>query len=85
LSPDPIGIGDGLNVYCYVSGDPVNFHDPRGTMKKIFQKIKAGFNKCFGGGMRNNNADGVGNEVTAMPQSQIDKERYKRSKKGMSA
>jgi hypothetical protein len=54
-------------------------------MKKIFQKIKAGFNKCFGGGTRNNSADGVGNEVTAMPQSQIDKERHKRAKKGMSA
>jgi RHS repeat-associated protein len=28
---DPIGIGDGLNVYAYVSDNPVKLHDPRGT------------------------------------------------------
>ncbi len=30
LSPDPIGIGDGFNVYCYVGCDPVNRVDPTG-------------------------------------------------------
>jgi RHS repeat-associated protein len=28
---DPIGIGDGLNLYSYVNNNPVVFSDPRGT------------------------------------------------------
>ncbi len=30
LSSDPIGYGDGLNMYAYVKGDPVNINDPFG-------------------------------------------------------
>jgi RHS repeat-associated protein len=30
LQPDPIGYGDGLNLYNYVGSDPVNFSDPSG-------------------------------------------------------
>ncbi|KAJ5666840.1 hypothetical protein N7462_011249 [Penicillium macrosclerotiorum] len=33
LSPDPIGILDGLNIYLYCANDPVNRIDPTGTMK----------------------------------------------------
>ncbi|KAF2785559.1 hypothetical protein K505DRAFT_369058 [Melanomma pulvis-pyrius CBS 109.77] len=33
MSPDPIGTGDGLNMYCYVGNDPVNCVDPSGTNK----------------------------------------------------
>lgn len=30
LQPDPIGYGDGLNMYAYVGNDPLNFVDPLG-------------------------------------------------------
>ena len=33
LSPDPIGYGDGLNMYAYVRNDPVNFRDPSGASR----------------------------------------------------
>lgn len=33
LQPDPIGYGDGMNMYAYVGGDPVNFADPSGLCK----------------------------------------------------
>ncbi len=52
LQPDPIGYGDGMNIYGYVKSDPVNFIDPSGLTKKppivcTGTRIQTG---CGGGG-----------------------------------
>lgn len=38
-APDPIGLGDGLNVYYYVRNNPVMLVDPDGMMPKKGQRI----------------------------------------------
>jgi hypothetical protein len=34
MQPDPIGYGDGMNMYARTNGDPVNFTDPTGLGKE---------------------------------------------------
>lgn len=34
LTPDPIGPGDGVNLFAFVAGNPLRYEDPRGTSKQ---------------------------------------------------
>jgi RHS repeat-associated protein len=45
LSPDPLGIGDGTNIYAYASGNPVGYRDPSGLSieQNVLNELKDAF------------------------------------------
>lgn len=50
ISPDPAGLIDGLNVYAYVSNNPVNFSDPTGLSKTRKRRRQPAGNHRLGSG-----------------------------------
>lgn len=49
LTPDPLGFGDGPNLYCFVHNNPLNSYDLYGqfSFSDIWEKISAFFTNLF--------------------------------------
>jgi RHS repeat-associated protein len=65
MQPDPIGFGDGMNMYNRTKGDPVNFVDPLGLQE--CRTVNSGYFEYYD--RNNNNKYDAGDE--AIPGSEV--------------
>ncbi|HLG61748.1 MAG TPA: SpvB/TcaC N-terminal domain-containing protein [Ktedonosporobacter sp.] len=66
---DPASIADGMNVYVYVGGNPVNLYDPNGKDKRTWINRGIGVLQVVGGGLEI--AVGVGGEALPTGVTQV--------------
>jgi len=71
LEPDPIGFGDGLNVYAYVGNNPINFVDPLGL-----SKVGSGSGDQSGGAFTVGGGIGVGIVATEIRNNPINPQAF---------
>lgn len=65
ITPDPIGLAGGINLYAYVDGNPVRFTDPTGLCPWCIPAVKWGLVALGAGAGAKQCADGIAENQNA--------------------